>query len=193
VSLFAGKLKHLPTIRLLPWRTEIEAEPLILAPQGVIWAAINIDYPGHSFSHLGLYYGERLILRLVLDRSLLSFLRKSRGGKWCPPESRSTECDVQHRAVYWRCPGPISFGVRQSRPDRGARLVTIGFPRMDQATCRYRILPRFQASPETFFLCRSRYTCRCPRYLRQVPYRGSDVVCGASDWTSWVSRLGNVS
>lgn len=27
-----------------------------LAPQGVIWTALNIDYPGHSFSHLGLYY-----------------------------------------------------------------------------------------------------------------------------------------
>lgn len=29
---------------------------LKVAPQGVIWSALNIDYPGHSFSHLGLYY-----------------------------------------------------------------------------------------------------------------------------------------
>lgn len=23
---------------------------------GVIWTALNIDYPGHSFSHLGVFY-----------------------------------------------------------------------------------------------------------------------------------------
>ena len=26
---------------------------------GLIWTALNIDYPGHSFEHIGLYYGER--------------------------------------------------------------------------------------------------------------------------------------
>jgi glycosylphosphatidylinositol transamidase len=25
---------------------------------GVVWTALNVDYPGHSFSHLGLFYGE---------------------------------------------------------------------------------------------------------------------------------------
>jgi len=25
---------------------------------GIIWTALNIDYPGHSFSHLGIFYGE---------------------------------------------------------------------------------------------------------------------------------------
>lgn len=25
---------------------------------GVIWTGLNIDYPGHSFSHIGLFYGE---------------------------------------------------------------------------------------------------------------------------------------
>lgn len=25
---------------------------------GVIWTGLNIDYPGHSFSHLGVFYGE---------------------------------------------------------------------------------------------------------------------------------------
>ena len=24
---------------------------------GVIWTGLNIDYPGHSFSHIGLFYG----------------------------------------------------------------------------------------------------------------------------------------
>jgi glycosylphosphatidylinositol transamidase len=25
---------------------------------GIVWTALNIDYPGHSFSHLGLFYGK---------------------------------------------------------------------------------------------------------------------------------------
>jgi len=25
---------------------------------GVIWTALCVDYPGHSFSHLGLYFGS---------------------------------------------------------------------------------------------------------------------------------------
>lgn len=37
---------------------DLQVEPILLEPHGVIWAALNIDYPGHSFSHLGLYYGE---------------------------------------------------------------------------------------------------------------------------------------
>lgn len=36
----------------------LEAQKLTLAPQGVVWNALNIDYPEHSFSHLGIYYGE---------------------------------------------------------------------------------------------------------------------------------------
>ena len=29
---------------------------------GIIWTALNIDYPGHSFSHLGIFYGEIFII-----------------------------------------------------------------------------------------------------------------------------------
>lgn len=25
---------------------------------GLIWTALNVDYPGHSFDHIGLFYGE---------------------------------------------------------------------------------------------------------------------------------------
>jgi len=35
--------------------SNLVAEPLKL-PSGVIWAALNIDYPGHSFSHLGVFF-----------------------------------------------------------------------------------------------------------------------------------------
>ncbi|KAI0748103.1 Gaa1-domain-containing protein [Daedaleopsis nitida] len=33
----------------------LRAEPLKLS-SGVIWTAINVDYPGHSFSHLGIFF-----------------------------------------------------------------------------------------------------------------------------------------
>lgn len=45
------------------YRTGLIVDPLDLAPQGVIWAGFNVDYPGHSFSHLGLFYGESLFYR----------------------------------------------------------------------------------------------------------------------------------
>src|SRR5882757_8927056 len=35
----------------------LQAEPLSLS-SGVIWTALNIDYPGHSFSHLGVFFGQ---------------------------------------------------------------------------------------------------------------------------------------
>ncbi|KAG8775440.1 Glycosyl phosphatidyl inositol protein transamidase complex subunit, partial [Serendipita sp. 398] len=35
----------------------LHAEPLLHPePQGVIWTALVLDYPGHSFSHLGLFF-----------------------------------------------------------------------------------------------------------------------------------------
>ncbi|KAK7693461.1 hypothetical protein QCA50_003029 [Cerrena zonata] len=33
----------------------LDADPLTLS-SGVIWTALNIDYPGHSFSHLGVFF-----------------------------------------------------------------------------------------------------------------------------------------
>jgi len=33
------------------------ADPLQVT-SGVIWTALNIDYPGHSFSHLGIFWGK---------------------------------------------------------------------------------------------------------------------------------------
>lgn len=35
---------------------DLVAGPLTL-PSGVIWTALSIDYPGHSFSHLGVFFG----------------------------------------------------------------------------------------------------------------------------------------
>ncbi|KAH9946130.1 Gaa1-domain-containing protein [Epithele typhae] len=36
-------------------QSNMYAEPLMLS-SGVIWTAINVDYPGHSFSHLGIFF-----------------------------------------------------------------------------------------------------------------------------------------
>lgn len=36
---------------------DLVAEPLLLS-SGSIWTALNIDYPGHSFSHLGVFFGK---------------------------------------------------------------------------------------------------------------------------------------
>ncbi|CDO68303.1 Glycosyltransferase Family 48 protein [Trametes cinnabarina] len=41
----------------------LKADPLSLQ-SGVIWTALNIDYPGHSFSHLGIFFEEGLNGRL---------------------------------------------------------------------------------------------------------------------------------
>lgn len=37
---------------------DLVAENLKGLPKGVIWTAICVDYPGHSFSHIGLYFGQ---------------------------------------------------------------------------------------------------------------------------------------
>lgn len=36
---------------------DLQADHLTLS-SGVIWTALNIDYPGHSFSHLGIFFGQ---------------------------------------------------------------------------------------------------------------------------------------
>ncbi|KAG5724014.1 GPI transamidase component gaa1 [Termitomyces sp. T112] len=36
-------------------QSNLNADRLVL-PSGVIWTALNIDYPGHSFSHLGIFF-----------------------------------------------------------------------------------------------------------------------------------------
>ncbi|OBZ75516.1 GPI transamidase component gaa1 [Grifola frondosa] len=49
----------------------LRADPLALS-SGVIWTALNIDYPGHSFSHLGVFF-EGLNGRLPNQDLLNSF------------------------------------------------------------------------------------------------------------------------
>lgn len=39
--------------------TDLEAQRLSLR-SGVIWAALNVDYSHHSFSHIGLFFGASL-------------------------------------------------------------------------------------------------------------------------------------
>ena len=44
------------TFKLTQFRADMNADYLELT-SGVIWTALNIDYPGHSFSHLGVFFG----------------------------------------------------------------------------------------------------------------------------------------
>lgn len=46
-----------------PHFLDLQADELVGLHTGVIWTALCIDYPGHSFSHLGLYFG--MFLRLT--------------------------------------------------------------------------------------------------------------------------------
>lgn len=43
---------------MLTFDLDMQASELELS-SGVIWVALNVDYPGHSFSHLGIYHGNR--------------------------------------------------------------------------------------------------------------------------------------
>jgi hypothetical protein len=46
-----------PLLVLNIYPSDMHADPLQLT-SGVIWTALNIDYPSHSFSHLGIFWGE---------------------------------------------------------------------------------------------------------------------------------------
>ena len=48
---------HDPPLVLIIYHLDMHADSLQLT-SGVIWTALNIDYPGHSFSHLGIFWGE---------------------------------------------------------------------------------------------------------------------------------------
>jgi len=65
---------------------------------GVIWTGLNIDYPGHSFSHIGLFYGE------PVDPSELS----GRGREWSATESRLGELRLTYRKIRRRSPDEIA-------------------------------------------------------------------------------------
>lgn len=45
----------------------------------MIWTALNIDYPGHSFSHLGLFFGKLLILGIFKGILLTDLLEGLNG------------------------------------------------------------------------------------------------------------------
>jgi len=44
----------------------------ITLPSGVIWTALNVDYPGHSFSHFGIFHGRSSITPVELTLILFS-------------------------------------------------------------------------------------------------------------------------
>ncbi|KAJ8519509.1 hypothetical protein ONZ45_g3586 [Pleurotus djamor] len=57
-------------------QSNLQADALTLS-SGVIWTAMNVDYPGHSFSHLGIFH-EGVNGRLVNQDLVNSFQRIAR-------------------------------------------------------------------------------------------------------------------
>jgi len=49
----------------------LDIEPLQNIGGGVVWAAICLDYPGHSFSELGIFYGMSIPVMSRIDASLV--------------------------------------------------------------------------------------------------------------------------
>ena len=63
-----------------PWLLvlDLDTDYLTLS-SGVIWTALNIDYPGHSFSHLGVFFGEYLMQCVSYELTRYHF---ERGPQW---------------------------------------------------------------------------------------------------------------
>jgi len=56
---------------LFPNHQGLDIEPLQNIGGGVVWAAICLDYPGHSFSELGIFYGMSIPVMSRIDASLV--------------------------------------------------------------------------------------------------------------------------
>ena len=68
---------------------------------GLIWTALNVDYPGHSFDHIGLFYGES---RLFVLRVWLT----GRRCEWQAAESGSGQQRRAHLKMGRRGPDAVS-------------------------------------------------------------------------------------
>lgn len=55
-----GASSELFKSKSLKGRIGLDIEPLSIT-SGVVWTALNIDYPGHSFSHLGVFRGATTV------------------------------------------------------------------------------------------------------------------------------------
>ena len=91
---------------------DLKAEPLSLQ-SGVIWTALNIDYPGHSFSHLGLFFGTSDSLCMPI-----TLLTDCRGPERQTAQPRPDEFGLAHCQVHRR--GSCSR-IRPYRSQRGSQ------------------------------------------------------------------------
>jgi len=86
-------------------------EPLVHPePAGVIWTALVLDYPDHSFSHLGLFFGmcHRTCGRLKGSKRSLY----GRGNQRSPSESRSLQLSFYHLPEHGRPLGVVRLQER---------------------------------------------------------------------------------
>lgn len=87
-----------PPLELIIYHPDMRADFLQLT-SGVIWTALNIDYPGHSFSHLGIFWGECVKVAYLYPR----LRNPHRGPKRTPPEPGSLKLIPHHLKEHWRC------------------------------------------------------------------------------------------
>lgn len=60
--------------------TDLDVEHLTLT-SGVFWTALNIDYPGHSFSHLGVFFGMPVHKPYQLTKTDINFHPEGLNGR----------------------------------------------------------------------------------------------------------------
>jgi hypothetical protein len=55
-----SQVRRLSFSKFLNGLVGLDVEPLSIT-SGVVWTALNIDYPGHSFCHLGVFRGASAV------------------------------------------------------------------------------------------------------------------------------------
>ena len=80
---------------LLNGHVGLDVEPLSIT-SGVVWTALNIDYPGHSFSHLGVFRGATY----CFAESSLSIMPQRRRTQWTVTKSRPPELIQSHFSAH---------------------------------------------------------------------------------------------
>ncbi|KAH9934715.1 Gaa1-domain-containing protein [Fomitopsis serialis] len=129
----------------------IQAEPLRLS-SGVIWTALNIDYPGHSFSHLGVFF-EGLNGRLPNQDLINSFQRISQYTGGVPMIVYDHQDSEDGLGLPPWTPGSIKDNDQLKEYARRAKNIVrhVGYQARGQASGVHGLLHQFRIDAITLF------------------------------------------
>jgi len=129
----------------------IQAEPLRLS-SGVIWTALNIDYPGHSFSHLGVFF-EGLNGRLPNQDLINSFQRISQYTGGVPMFVYDHQDSEDGLDLPSWTPGSIRDSDQWKEYSRRAKNIVrhVGYQARGQASGVHGLLHQFRIDAITLF------------------------------------------